>query len=349
MLWASIIGPILAGLTSGVAEPSPAVEADPLTRVRGMTVSCQTWGIEWGSDAFAAELDELAAIGVNWVAIHPYASIRADGEVRWRPLDPAAPPEWLARPIREAHARGLGILIKPHLAYWGSPFEWRGAIRFPAPRDRERFWRTYSEWIVGLARVCADADAFAIGTELAHLEADAERWRALAGAVRAETDAHLTYAANWDRFGEVTFWDALDCVGVQGYFPLEGEAAAGGRLPAAADLSAAWSGHFELLHAVHRRTGKPVVFTEVGFTRSRHAAARPWDPRREDSQEAVELQRRCLEATLRQNDASDEWFRGVFLWKCFPGASRSVDYALESPELRALIAERWREPGAGGR
>ena len=97
--------------------------------VHGMTISCQTWGWEWGSDGFADELGDLSRLGVNWVAIHPYAAIRADGRVEpFRGLrgagpgfDPDHPPEWITRPIREAHARGLSILVIPHLAYWGSP------------------------------------------------------------------------------------------------------------------------------------------------------------------------------------------------------------------------------------
>lgn len=331
---------LVATLFVAGASARGAADADPLAEVRGMTVSCQTWGIEWGTDAFAEELDQLAALGVNWVAIHPYASIRADGEVRWRPLDPEQPPEWLARPIREAHARGLGILIKPHLAYWGSPFEWRGSIDFPALEDRERFWTSYSAWIETVAATCAGADAFAIGTELSLLERDAERWRELATRVRGRTDAALTYAANWDRYGSVEFWDALDCVGVQGYFPLTAETSTP-RVPAANALAAAWQGHFDELRAVHRRTGKPVVLTEVGFTLSERAAIAPWSAARERTEAALETQARCLRVTLEQIAASEDWLRGAFLWKCFPGPSRSIDFALETEALRGLIGDVW--------
>ncbi|MEO0650695.1 MAG: hypothetical protein AAFZ65_08455 [Planctomycetota bacterium] len=335
-----------------VAHTAGSASEDGLAQVRGMTVSCQTWGIEWGTHAFVTELEELAEIGVNWVAIHPYASIRADGEVRWRPLDPTAPPQWLERPIREAHARGFGILIKPHLAYWGSPFEWRGSIDFPEPADRDRFWSTYSEWIVQLAATCREADAFAIGTELALLEGDVDQWRGLAGRVRERTDGLLTYAANWDTFERVAFWDALDCVGIQGYFPLaQGEEldAAAARLPNRERLVAAWDPHFQAMYRVHQRTGKPVVFTEVGFTQSSMAAVEPWSAHREQTELALETQRRCLEATLLAIEASEEWFRGAFLWKCFPGPSRSTDFALEGPELRGLIQTVWAGDAPGRR
>ena len=62
-------------------------------------------------------MKQLRDLGAGWVAIHPYAAIRADGTVHvWRGLDPESPPAELVRPIREAHALGLKILIKPHLS-----------------------------------------------------------------------------------------------------------------------------------------------------------------------------------------------------------------------------------------
>ena len=47
-----------------------------------------------------------------------------------------------------------------------------------------------------------------------------EEWRALIAEVRQHTDAPLTYAANWTDYRQVPFWDALDIIGIQAYFPL---------------------------------------------------------------------------------------------------------------------------------
>ncbi|QDU68313.1 glycoside hydrolase family 113 [Engelhardtia mirabilis] len=340
---ASLLG-LVATLSSSV--PSDEAPAPPagLEHVRGMTVSCHGSGQSWASDEFAAELDELLGIGCNWIAIHPYASIGADGEVRWREIDPEHPPEWLARPLREARDRGIGLLIKPHLAYWGSPFAWRGEIDFEPGPTRERFWTTYSEWIRTLARTCSDADGFVVGTELGLMEVDEERWRELIDEVRALTDAPLTYAANWDRFESLGFWDALDAVGVQAYFPL-----AGTNLPepAAAELTAAWEPWIAKLRAVHERTGKPVVLTELGYPRSLVAAVEPWASgatRGPGEARACALQERCLGVALARLGPERDWLRGAFLWKCFPGQggwAHDGDFAIERPELRAVVQAEW--------
>ena len=122
-----------------------------------------------------SQMRQLKALGVNWIAIHPYAGIRADGTVGSRRRD-NADSSHLIRPIREAHALGLKIMIKPHLAYWGSPFRWRGDITFETDQQWQRFFTDYRRWIVRLAEICHDADAFVVGTELDRTIAHEDHW-----------------------------------------------------------------------------------------------------------------------------------------------------------------------------
>lgn len=320
------------------ATPSPM----PPTVVRGMTISCQTYGPEWGTDGFAEELDELKAMGVNWIAIHPYARISANGQVGSR-LDPKRPPRWLTRPIEEAHARGMSIMIKPHLAYWGSPFSWRGEIDFDDPVARARFFASYTRWITDVAEVTAGADAFVVGTELDKLVEHEASWRAVIAAIRARTSARLTYAANWTDYQRVPLWDALDAVGVQAYFPLVPEARAGEPVTDEVLLTG-WRRVLAELRSVHQRTGKPVVFTELGYSMTPVAATKPWAHERPGflgQQAAAALQRRCLEVALKMLDEERDWLRGAFLWKWFVGAAPGEDFMVDAPHLLPVLSERW--------
>lgn len=306
--------------------------------VRGMTVSCPTWGGEWGSDAMVATLDELRSDGMNWVAIHPYARIRGTGEVTFRPLDPANPPQWLARPIKEAHARGMKIFIKPHLAYWGSPFSWRGEIDFPDPDARKRFFDSYRAWMTSIAAVVKDADAFAVGTELGRLSGHDDEWREVIRSVRGVFPGSLTYAANWDEVDRVPFWDALDTVGVQAYFPVVTGYA--GTTPTKTELDAGWDRILGRMRALSTRTGKPIVFTELGYDAHLEAPMKPWASGRRTSQgEAV--QRASLRAAMRALDREPQVV-GAFLWKWFPGEAQYGDFRMSTPANRAVIRSVWK-------
>lgn len=311
-------------------------DPDAHQTVRGVTISCQTWGQEWGSSEMPGALDRTKAVGGNWVAIHPYARISKDGSLRFRALDPKNPPAWIARPIAWAHERGLKILIKPHLAYWGSGFSWRGEIRFDEAASL-RFHREYRAWILNLAKICGQADAFCVGTELEGTTSAESEWRSLIKAVRVELPkVPLTYAANWDRYQKVAFWDALDVIGIQAYFPL----VAHERVPSDAELSAGWKRVLKGLRAYAKTLDRKVLFTELGYDSNPLAASQPWKGTRRGSDAGRELQGRCLKIALEAVEAEPSVV-GLFLWKDFAGNARGEDFAVLRPELRPLIRKVW--------
>jgi hypothetical protein len=227
-----------------------------------------------------------------------------------------------------------------HAPYWGSPWSWRGAIEFQKPEDQARFFQTYGAFLERVAQAAAEADGFSIGNELDRLIGCEKEWRAIIARLRPLTKAKLTYASNWCDYQRVPFWDALDAIGVEAYFPLSDKPD-----PTDAELAAAWRGRIAELRALHERTGKPVVFTEIGYTTSLEAASRPWaDGRVRGPQraQAEELQQRCLEAALAAIEPEAEWLRGAFLWKWFVGNARGESFRMQSPAMRAVIGKAWR-------
>jgi hypothetical protein len=313
---------------------------DPHARIRGMTVSCHRAGQVWGSDAMVHTMEELKQLGVNWITIHPYASIADDGTVGGGRLDTMyGDARWLTRPIAEAHRLGLKLMIKPHLAYWGGRFDWAGAIGFDSAEQWDRFFDTYAAWIASVARLCRDADAFVVGTELDRTLEHEARWREIIRDVRMATSVPLTYAAGWDAFERVGFWDALDAIGIQGYFPLVDHEA----MPTGLELARSWSGIVERLEEYGRRHGRKVVLCELGYNRSRLAALRPWEYAQVgEIEEAEEVQRRCLDAALQALEHS-EIVAGAFLWKWFPGEDgRRSNFLQSSPAMREVITAHWK-------
>lgn len=342
ILWASILVPGTA-LPAGESEV-PGSDSDPAeaeSGIRGVVISTHGIGHDWGSDAIVPCFEDVASLGANWVSTHPYASIRKDGSVRYHYSDSEESPAHWLRPIEEAHALGLKIFVKPHIAYWGSGFNWRGEIRFDRPEHWERFFREYRKWILHLAEVCREADGFAVGTELDQTLDHVEEWRELIGEVRLRTGAALTYAANWTDYRRVDFWQELDVIGIQAYFPLS-EAPN----PSVEQIRDGWSSVLRELGAYSRKQNRKIVFTEAGYSQSRHASVRPWEGGVE-GEEGNACQEACFRI-LFEEVPKESSVVGLFLWKWFPPPhSAGRNYRLATPRLKSLIRSYWRSEGLG--
>lgn len=304
--------------------------------MRGMVVSCPTWGPIWGSPLMAESLIEMRQLGVEWIAIHPYAGVRRDGTIR---ITPAESTGFLERAVELTREAGMKLFWKPHLAYWGS-FNWRGDVAFG---DDEAAWRRffdgYREFIVDQARFAerAGAELFAVGVETDATIFKDDEWRRIVSAVRQVYKGRITYAANWDNLGKVGFWDAVDVIGVHAYFPL-----AEGDSPDAETLRRGWDEPLAGLGRLARdQGGKPVVFAEIGYNRSPDAARRPWEYEMRDSPENRALRQRLIEVALARLE-DEPVVEGLFWWKWIPGDNRfDRDFSMRDPEAREALSRHW--------
>lgn len=302
--------------------------------MKGMTVSCYGWGAAWGTPMMRYTMARLKKLGVNWVSYHPYASIRGDGSLRYsRSLSQRT----VLSPLRYGKKLGVKTLLKPHIGYWGSKFSWRGSITFADEASWQRFFRHYTDWIVIQAKMAqkGKADLFSVGVEYIktlHREKD---WRKVIKAVRKVYKGKITYSANWDSYTKVRFWDALDYIGIQAYFPLTKQPN-----PSEATLDKAWDKLLPKLKAYAKKHKRSIIFTELGYNRASHAAARPWD-HAEGGPYAEQIKRRCIKVALRRLH-KEPYIKGVFLWKWFPSPwSDASNYTLQYPKMKKTIRAIW--------
>jgi hypothetical protein len=319
------------------ASPVRAGAAAPF--IKGVTVSCQTSGWEWATPQMAATLDELKSLGVNSIAIHPYAQIQNDGHVRFRADDGF---RHIIVPLNWARERGLSVMLIPHIAYWGTKFLWRGEINFQTSAEWDRFFDDYQTWIVQMARLAEvhGAKTFCIGLEFTYAQKFDERWRKIIAAIRQVYHGQLTYGGNWDSFQEVTFWDALDYIGVLAYFPLTKSES-----PTRAEIAEAWRRKCLELTAFSRaHANKKFLFVEIGYNESARAAAEPWAFKM-GGKDAARVQQTCIDVALDLPRTCPA-IAGMYWWKWFPDLpSHEIEnYRIQSPEIKALIAKHWQEP-----
>ena len=327
-----------SGLEREVAGPSDDVR--PLGRRFRRGVSW--WLSEGRGDDGRASFRRVASLGVTWVSIHTWDPLQqgVDEPVFATPSHRHGLPN-LEGLVRNAHAAGLAVMVKPHLEMQGyrpTPKErliLRGSDgeerRLLIVRMQERSaaimggghnrllmrndvdWRRwfaeYEAYILPYARdaQAAGADMFCVGRELDSTVIRRESdWRRVIGRIRSEFAGPLVYSANFDSWEEIGFWDALDFIGVSAYFPLSDSTD-----PSLEELEAGWARALEPLEVASRRWDRPVLFTEAGFPSIASAPRAPW--REEKTSADVWLQSRCFEATLRAL-ASRPWIEGAFFW-----------------------------------
>ncbi len=139
----------------------------------------------------------------------------------------------------------------------------------------------------------------------------------------------ITYAAGWGaEFDSVRFWDALDYIGVDDYYPLiDAGQDAGDAPPSASGLLPGADHLADTMATVSMHWHKPILFTEVGFPSVRGGASEPWSD--DDSRGAsADEQAAAYEATFRAFSGR-AWFRGMFWWN-WPSNGRAGDSAGDS-------------------
>ncbi len=183
---------------------------------------------DFASPAFEQTLVNLKADNANYVnlVIPIYQSNLYSNDIG--PGDNTPTDATIATAIDTAHSLGLKVSLKPHMESRGG--EWRAYIN---PTDRVAWFANYTAYIKRYAIIAEThhAEQLIVGTELIALSSDnfnvqnTSSWRDLIAQVRTVYSGSLAYAANWgtglaDEKNRITFWDALDIVGIDAYYPL---------------------------------------------------------------------------------------------------------------------------------
>jgi hypothetical protein len=265
-------------------------------------------GGSYDSSTSSLELGKMHAAGGNIVQFLIFAYVyRLNGpEIG---LGEERSDQVLRGGISRAKAAGLRVMLK--LQTWGPGFhngKFSADIGMANDADWRAFLANYRRYVLRYARLAADADAdiLCIGTELAQVSQAAvltSDWRALAEEVRSIYHGPLTYAAHSSEVEGVPFWDSLDYIGVDGYYPIA-------NLPAALERLERLSAHWN----------RPVIFTEAGFASSPYALTEPW--RAGPTEASPDFVRLDLQEKGWQTLLAELWRRdfiwGVYAWKWHP-------------------------------
>ncbi len=215
-------------------------------------------------------------------------------------------------------AEGYQLMIKPQIWIRGGIFT--GTIEMKTEADWLKFEDIYRSYILTFAQVAEELNAsvYCIGTELKRFASNRpDFFCTLIEEVRQLYSGELTYAANWDEFEGVSFWNELDYIGIDAYFPLLEKEEVSSK-----ELISAWNPWLERIKKVSRTNSRPVLFTEYGYRSMKYTTAKPWLVDRTltevDFNNQIEAYKALFEVFWNES-----WFSGGFLWKWFIDYPRS--------------------------
>ncbi|MCB0465345.1 MAG: glycoside hydrolase [Aequorivita sp.] len=269
-----------------------------------------------GDSILQQNIVPLKKIKANYAAIMPFGFIKS---IKHPEIIYNQKRQWFGETRQGAkqyigmlHKSNIAVMMKPQIWVWNGEFT--GLVKMASEADWLELENSYRSFITDFAKVAEEenVEILCIGTELEKfIEHRPEYWRNLIEQIRTIYKGKLTYAANWDEYKRVPFWDVLDYIGVDAYFPVSES-----KTPTVAEARDGWQPWKEELRGVSEKENKKILFTEYGYRSVDFAGREPWESDHTLTSMNFEAQSNTLQA-LYEEAWSENWFAGGFLWKWF--------------------------------
>ncbi|AZJ33196.1 glycoside hydrolase [Tenacibaculum sp. Mcav3-52] len=261
-------------------------------------------------------INDVKKVSANYVTLMPFAFVKSlsspnviyDSKKQWF----GETKEGVKQYAKEFQQSKIKIMLKPQIWVWNGVYT--GTIKMKSEDEWRELEQSYEDFILVFAKVAEEinAEIFCIGTELEQFVINRpEYWKKLIKKIRKVYSGKLTYAANWDEFKRVDFWEDLDFIGIDAYFPLSDQ-----KSPTLKDFEKGWQPHKNEIIQVQSKFNKPVLFTEYGYRSVNFTGKEPWKSDRIEGDINLENQQKALQALYNQFWKED-WFAGGFVWKWF--------------------------------
>jgi hypothetical protein len=171
---------------------------------------------------------------------------------------------------------GMKVMVKILMSVRDSDLY--GGINLDA-KDPDVWFASYTSTLLHFVRLSEKygVSAIAVATELPIMTAKyPDRWSDLISKVRQEFSGIVTYASLIIEFFKIQFWQDLDWIGIDAYFPLNSTSDVTPSLDEMTDRALFYYQRVEARLASMKLSNKTVIFTESGFPSYTGAIATPW-------------------------------------------------------------------------
>lgn len=295
-----------------------------------VTISCAQNQIKINGVSYVAspdstnqgQIDPVLEINANYAAVMPFGFIRSldnpniiyNTQRQWF----GETKDGARQYIEMLKKNRIKIMLKPQIWVWRGEFT--GYMKMTSEADWKILEDSYRDFILDYAQLAQQTgtEMLCIGTELEQFIVNRPQyWDDLITEIKSVYKGKLTYAANWDEYKRVPFWQALDFIGVDAYFPV-----AESQTPSVQEAKEGWQPWKEELASVSAKADRPVIFTEYGYRSVDFTGKEPWKSDRSMNQVNLQAQTNTMQA-LYDEVWTEPWFAGGFIWKWFAHDSRS--------------------------
>jgi predicted enzyme related to lactoylglutathione lyase len=251
--------------------------------------------------------------------------------------------------IRHARKNGMKVVLKPHVdIYKGG---WRAAIK---PDSAGKWFESYTAMILKYAKLAQEenVEMVCIGVELltATQAKYQPQWREMIGKIRSVYSGKLTYAANWsgmpiwgipqDEYKQVKFWDLLDYIGIDAYYPM---ASVFNSTPSFTSAVKRMKGYAEQARQVGEFYNKKVILMELGIQSVKGALTQPFEHAPGAKAGAIpdyEIQEFYYRVMI-EAFGTRPWCAGMFWWNwdSYKNPTQATNYTVKDKPAAKVLKE----------
>ncbi|MHA1343403.1 MAG: glycoside hydrolase family 113 [Promethearchaeota archaeon] len=267
-------------------------------------ISFTTWGAySFNSTEAYEEIIEMKEIGIEWVGANIWwlqESVSSTEIYSGSWTDTSAN---ITAFFDFIHSQGMKVFFKPMLDTEDGI--WRSYIE-----ASPEWLKEYKRFIKYTAEIAENgsAEILSIGCEMGSWQVKIEAVNDLITEVREIYSGLLTYAANHDSFSYIEWWDKVDIIGIDAYFPftLSYE-------PTLEDMIEVWNGFYDELNRFQRKWQRPIIFAEIGCQNRDGCNIAPNDNKFNLNQDEEEFQM-FYESLFKSQIWTAPWFKGTYWW-----------------------------------
>jgi hypothetical protein len=332
-------------------------------------------GVSWGWPGERGEysgpnavdsMKKMTETGANWVCISFAGEMMKpnDTNILWGEDDPCMVTDnEIRRAIELARKNNLKIILKPVVNVRDGT--WRGFIQFKNPDGKTvdvnawgQWWDSFNRFILHYAQIAKETNCemLCLGCEMGTTEPFIDRWRNLIADVRKVYMGAITYNANHGNEEKVRWWDAVDIIGMSGYYPVGADMNKPNDDPckvpndnSVEGMKKRWAPIKQRLKSVSERVNRPVFFIEIGVCSAKGNTSIPWQHPDKNAVYDADEQARFYQAVL-EAFWDEPWFFG-FAWWDWPAnlysledAKTDTGFCIYGKPAEKVVKEWYRKP-----